>query len=283
MLKYYTGFVGLIALALGCAVWISTLVTQGGAPVPAGTASRTPTAEFPPSSGTASNGGERSDSKDSLTLPARAERARVVDHVDGDTLRIIADGHSTWMPPSREITVRLLEIDTPESVDPQSPEQCYAQRASKALAEMVPLGSEVWALADRELIDPYGRTLLYLWTMDGRSVNLRLVRDGYAKAVLFEPNDMYIHQMRRAEAQARGEKRGLWGACEYFGQPRGLVAQPASSPTRSKIAGPDPSTDPRFQYCSDANDAGFGDYVAGRDREYQWYDDADGDGVVCET
>lgn len=42
-------------------------------------------------------------------------------------------------------------------------------------------------------------------------------------------------------------------------------------------------TDPRFSYCYEANDAGYGNYVRGRDPEYHWYDDNDNDGVVCET
>jgi hypothetical protein len=44
----------------------------------------------------------------------------------------------------------------------------------------------------------------------------------------------------------------------------------------------DTSTDPMFDYCYEANDAGYGNYVSGEDPEYDWYDDADHDGVVCE-
>jgi hypothetical protein len=43
------------------------------------------------------------------------------------------------------------------------------------------------------------------------------------------------------------------------------------------------ATDPRFSYCYEANDAGYGPYVSGVDPEYDWYRDADNDGVVCET
>jgi micrococcal nuclease len=47
----------------------------------------------------------------------------------------------------------------------------------------------------------------------GDFVNLELVRSGAARAVLFEPNDRYIAQMRRAERNARANDRGQWGAC----------------------------------------------------------------------
>ncbi|MGI8899557.1 MAG: thermonuclease family protein [Nocardioides sp.] len=116
-------------------------------------------------------------------------------------------------------TIRLLEIDTPESVDPGAPVECYARRSSAAPARMLPVGAPVWFRADRDLLDPYDRTLLYLWTEDGRFVNLVMVRRGLARAVLYEPNDAYIDVMRRAEARAMAADRGLWGECRFFGQP----------------------------------------------------------------
>ena len=67
--------------------------------------------------------------------------------------------------------------------------------------------------------DPYDRALLYVWNDEGVFVNLELVRSGAARAVLYEPNDRYIDQMRRAEADARDAGRGLWGACDEFGEP----------------------------------------------------------------
>jgi micrococcal nuclease len=146
-------------------------------------------------------------------VPAAAEPARVAAHVDGDTIRLTAERASEVLSQGRETTVRLLEIDTPEHARDGAPAECYAEEASRALADMLPTGSKVWVEPDQELLDPYGRTLLYLWTTDGVSVNLELVRQGYAVAVLFEPNDEYIDLMREAEEQARTEGRGLWGAC----------------------------------------------------------------------
>jgi micrococcal nuclease len=146
-------------------------------------------------------------------IPEAAEPARVAAHVDGDTIRLTAERGSGILPQGRETTVRLLEIDAPEHGRNGAAAECYAEEATRALADMLPTGSKVWAKGDRELLDPYGRTLLYLWTTDGVFVNLELVRQGYAEAVLFEPNDEYIVQMREAEDRARTERRGLWGAC----------------------------------------------------------------------
>lgn len=142
-----------------------------------------------------------------------SERARVVRHVDGDTLILRAAHGRTELLPSRQTRVRLLEIDTPESVTPGQPVECYGTQASALLEELTPVGSVVRVRPDRDLLDPYGRTLLYVWNKDGAFVNLELVRSGAARAVLYEPNDRYIHRMRRAEGDAQAAGRGQWGAC----------------------------------------------------------------------
>lgn len=145
-------------------------------------------------------------------VPEDAELARVRSHVDGDTVRLSGTGRSSLLP-AAESTVRLLEIDTPEHGRDGRVAECYADEASAALRDLLPVGADVWVARDVQLHDPYGRTLLYLWDADGRFVNLELVRRGYARAVLFEPNDEYIDEMRKAESRARVEARGLWGAC----------------------------------------------------------------------
>jgi endonuclease YncB( thermonuclease family) len=145
--------------------------------------------------------------------PPGSERAIVVRHVDGDTLLLRAAGGGSQLLPPHETRVRLLEIDTPESVTPGQPVECYGKRASAQLEELTPVGSIVRVLPDRELRDPFDRTLLYVWNERGDFVNLKLVQAGAAQAVLFEPNDRYINQMRRAERDARAAGLGQWGAC----------------------------------------------------------------------
>lgn len=149
---------------------------------------------------------------------ADLQELEVVHIVDGDTLhaRLREDG-----PAGRrgaEVTVRLLEVDTPEVEREDRPGECYGEEATEALAEALPPGATAYAEPDRELHDQYGRTLLYLYREDPDGagplfVNHWLVAEGYATSVLFEPNDRHIALMRAAEREAQRAGRGLWGAC----------------------------------------------------------------------
>lgn len=150
--------------------------------------------------------GERPDG-----APPRSERAVVIRIVDGDTMWLRSDDDG--LVSSDHTKVRLLEVDTPETVAPGQPVECYGAEAAEALAELAPVGSDVWVLPDRDLIDPYDRMLLYVWNDDGEFVNLELVRTGAAQAVLYEPNDRHIDQLRAAERRARASSRGMWGSC----------------------------------------------------------------------
>lgn len=155
-------------------------------------------------------------------IPTGSQEVVVVGHTDGDTIRVRLAHDGVAGSAGSVVSVRLLEIDTPESRDPGQPDQCYAAEASFALARLMPIGTVAWAEADRELLDRFGRTLLYLRTTDGSRVtfvNQRLVERGFAIAVLYEPNDRYIDLMRAAQARAEREDVGLWSDCGYFGEP----------------------------------------------------------------
>jgi micrococcal nuclease len=135
--------------------------------------------------------------------------AVVTQHVDGDTLWVQARGNGP-LPSGEEHKIRLLEIDTPEVGDMA---ECYGEEAAAYVQRVLPVGTAVSLEADREDTDQYGRFLRYVWTADGEMINERVVREGFARSVLFEPNDAYIDRMREAEADARGAGRGMWGAC----------------------------------------------------------------------
>jgi micrococcal nuclease len=164
-----------------------------------------------------------------LPLPAGAQQAVVEHHTDGDTLAVRALAKGPVLSSTSQVTVRLPEIDTPETKMPGLPSQCYGPAASAELTRLAPLGSTVFAAADKDRVDRYGRQLLYLWDGQGRSINLALVVGGYAKAVLYAPNDRYIAVLRAAEAKAKATRKGLWGAC------------PEASPTPSATPGPAPT------------------------------------------
>lgn len=142
-----------------------------------------------------------------IVRPDDATLSHVAYVHDGDTLYLQPDGTTSR---ADEVTVRLIGIDTPE-LRPEI--ECYAIEARDHLRELLPQGSEVWIAADVEEFDRYGRTLLYLWTTDGRSVNADLVANGYATTLRIAPDDRYWRQLGSAEDAARDAGAGLWGAC----------------------------------------------------------------------
>jgi micrococcal nuclease len=150
--------------------------------------------------------------------PADTQPAVVEKVVDGDTIWVRVEQSGGRLPAGASHKIRLLEIDTPETVHPLLSVQCGGLRATAFAEQLMPLGSTVHLLADEEDVDQYGRFLRYVWTSDGEFFNLEAVRAGHARAVLYEPNDAYIDVMRAAEAEARSAKRGIWGDC---GVPQG--------------------------------------------------------------
>jgi micrococcal nuclease len=129
--------------------------------------------------------------------------ARVVRAVDGDTLEVEIGG--------RREDVRLIGVDTPETVKPGTPVQCFGPRAS-AFAHRTLDGRTVRVAIGAEPRDVYGRLLAYV-RLDGRLVNATLLRRGLARTLTIPPNDRYAPRFRRIELRAARAGRGLWGAC----------------------------------------------------------------------
>jgi len=135
----------------------------------------------------------------------KADTAPVVRVVDGDTIRVGL--------PSGEEPVRYIGIDTPESVKPGSPVECFAKRAS-AYNERLVGGERVRLVYDVERRDRYGRLLAYVYrARDNRFVNARLVRRGYAVPLTIPPNVAHAEQFRALASAARRAGRGLWSSC----------------------------------------------------------------------
>jgi micrococcal nuclease len=129
--------------------------------------------------------------------------AQVVRVVDGDTIHVQIAG--------REYTVRYIGIDTPETVAPGRPVECYGPEASRRNRELVQ-GRQVMLEKDVSETDRFGRLLRYVW-VDGQMVNALMVAEGYASAATFPPDVKYAELFVRLEAEARANNRGLWGAC----------------------------------------------------------------------
>ncbi len=138
--------------------------------------------------------------------PAVGGSGRVTGVVDGDTLDVALAG--------RTERVRLLGIDTPESVKPATPVQCFAREAAARLAALLPAETPVRLVRDVEERDRFGRLLAYVYRQpDALFVNLDLVRGGYAQVLTYPPNVAHAAELERAGRQARRGSRGLWGSC----------------------------------------------------------------------
>ncbi len=131
---------------------------------------------------------------------------KVVENVDGDTLHVMQDG--------KQETVRLLGVDTPETKDPRKSVQCFGHNASEYTKSLVS-GRAVKLIADPMQTDrdKYGRLLRYVEFEDGTSLNERLVYEGYAFAYEAFP-DSKLSYYKQLEADAKANKRGLWGGCD---------------------------------------------------------------------
>ncbi len=131
--------------------------------------------------------------------------ARVLRVVDGDT--IVVRGASG--APER---VRYIGMDTPESVKPGVPVQCYAERASVLNRRLV-AGRTVRLVSDAEATDRYGRTLAYVYRQpDGLFVNAELVRRGYARTLEIPPDVRFCRAFcDPRQSGASGRPRALVG------------------------------------------------------------------------
>jgi micrococcal nuclease len=140
--------------------------------------------------------------EDPQTGPASAV-AQVTRVVDGDTIEARVG--------ERVEDVRLIGVDTPETVKPGTPVQCFGPRASHFTKRRL-TGRRVRLVFGVERRDVYGRLLAYVYL--GRLFfNPVLVRRGLARSLTIPPNDRFAPRLRWLELAAARAGRGLWGAC----------------------------------------------------------------------
>jgi micrococcal nuclease len=139
-----------------------------------------------------------------------AESVLVTRVVDGDTVEArIGDEVED---------VRLIGIDTPETVKPGTPVQCGGPKAHEVNEQLVG-GREVTLRFDSERRDVYGRLLAYVFLPPARPggrrlfVNAELARRGLARTLTIAPNDSFAALFARLAARAGVRGRGLWGSC----------------------------------------------------------------------
>lgn len=139
-----------------------------------------------------------------------AEYHPVVRVVDGDTFIVEKEG--------AEVRVRLIGLDTPESVDPRKTVECFGKEAAEKARALLE-GQHVRLEQDptQDTHDKYGRLLAYAYLPDGLNVAEYLILEGYGHEYTYHFPYGYKEDFEAAEKTAREEKRGLWadGACSH--------------------------------------------------------------------
>ena len=144
---------------------------------------------------------------EAVTEPT-ADYYPVVKVVDGDTIDVVINNKTERL--------RLIGINTPETVDPRKPVECFGKEASNKAKEL--LAGQTVALAGdvtQDERDKYGRLLRYVWREDGLFFNLEIVKQGFAYEYTYNLPYKYQTEFKNAQGYARVNKLGLWadGAC----------------------------------------------------------------------
>ncbi|HAR6087022.1 TPA: thermonuclease family protein [Staphylococcus pseudintermedius] len=130
----------------------------------------------------------------------RGESYLVKRVIDGDTIIIDKDG--------QDERVRLIGVDTPETVKPNTPVQPYGKAASNFTKKHL-TNQRVRLEYDREPKDKYGRTLAYVWLGD-EMFNVKLAKEGLARVKFYPPNDKYRILIEQAQKEAQKKQLNIW-------------------------------------------------------------------------
>ncbi|MGP4062116.1 thermonuclease family protein [Halobacillus sp. H74] len=206
--------------------------------------------------------------------------AKVTNVVDGDTIDIQLNG--------KEKRVRLLLVDTPETVHPSKPVQPLGPEAS-TYAKKTLTGENVRIEYDGPKYDKYDRLLAYIW-IEGENFNKELLEKGLARyAYVYDPPYAHAKAMQKAESRAKQQKKGIWGLEGYVTED-GFQAQ---SPENE--GPPPPSNNGELPYAPDGPDRDCRDFssqeeaqafyeaAGGPDADPHRLDGNDNDGSVCES
>jgi micrococcal nuclease len=136
----------------------------------------------------------------------------VVKVVDGDTITVNMAG--------KKVGIRLIGLNTPETVDPRTTVQCFGQEASKKAKEMLS-GQMVRLEADptQGETDKYDRLLRYVFLSDGTLFNKWMIENGFGFEYTYDSNPyQYQLEFKAAEQSARTNNRGLWASSTCAGE-----------------------------------------------------------------
>lgn len=197
------------------------------------------------------------------TIPNDRIPVTFVAAVDGDTFKVSFDG--------KEEKVRLLLVDTPESVKPGTPVEPFAKEASEFTLSQLKKGNLFLELDVSER-DKYGRLLAYVWVGDNM-LNEVLLEKGYARvAYIYPPNVKYVDQFRQIQAKAQKSGIGIW-SIENYVQEDGFNMAVVKHSSRVAVG--------YYKDCAAARAAGTTPIYEG-EPGYSRKLDRDDNGIACE-
>lgn len=221
----------------------------------------------------------------SLSISA-AKQVPVIKVIDGDTLQILTKGETE--------TVRVIGMDTPETVNPRRSVQCFGKEASDKARSLL-TGQNVSLEVDptQGERDKYGRLLRFVFLPDGTDFGKYMISEGYAHEYTYSVPYKYQTEYKNAENSARNNKKGLWAddACSASQLPtvNNRTSDTQSSVKTQTASQPSPSTyKPQGSYSCDCTK--LCSQIKTCDEAYYQLNncgcikrDADGDGIPCES
>lgn len=136
---------------------------------------------------------------------------------DGTVVRVV-DGDTIEVYQNKEVKkVRLIGVNTPETVDPRKDVQCYGMEASFFLKKEIE-GKKVLLEGDptQQEKDTYGRLLKYVY-LDGKNINHKIIEEGYGFEYTYKTPYKFQKEFKEAEEKAKNDQKGLWDKdnCNY--------------------------------------------------------------------
>lgn len=131
------------------------------------------------------------------------ELYKVTRVIDGDTIDVLM-GNTTQR-------IRLIGVNTPETVDPRKGVECFGKEAS-AFTRSILENSSIKLVLDpsQQNIDKYGRLLRYIELKDGTNFNKLLIEQGYAYEYTYGTPYRLQKEFKQAQSDAIHMSRGLW-------------------------------------------------------------------------
>ncbi|MFM1525609.1 MULTISPECIES: thermonuclease family protein [Helcococcus] len=136
-----------------------------------------------------------------LTSCSKTRLYNVVEVFDGDTIVININ--------NKNETVRLLGIDTPESVHPNPKKNTKYGKIASSFTKKLLTNKKVSIELDVQKKDKYGRILAYVY-LNNKMVNETIIENGFAKPLTIAPNVKYTKKFTKLFQKARKYKKGLW-------------------------------------------------------------------------